>query len=102
MLMKKLPILFLFALAVITNVVRAQILNPVTWSWKAEPISKGEYKLIFTAKIDKGWHTYSQFIAEGGPVPTAITFENSNKDIQLIGKGFEKSSKPHSGHDPVS
>jgi thiol:disulfide interchange protein len=79
----------------------AQILNPSSWSWKAEQTAKGEYKIIVTAKIDKGWHTYSQFLAEGGPVATALTFDKDNKDIQLIGKTTETSTKVHSGHDPV-
>lgn len=79
----------------------AQIVNPVKWTWKAEQIAKGEYKLVFTAKIDKGWHTYSQFIGEGGPVPTALVFDKANKDVQLNGKPTEVSSKAHSGHDPV-
>ncbi len=79
----------------------AQILNPISWSWRAEQTGKGEYKLIFTAKIDAKWHTYSQFISEGGPVPTALIFGTDNKDIQLVGKATERGSKPHSGHDPV-
>ena len=80
---------------------RAQILTPVKWTWKAEPTGKGEYKLIFTAKIDKGWHTYGQYIGDTGPVPTKISFDEKNKDIQLIGKTTEAGPKIHEGHDPV-
>lgn len=83
------------------NFVFAQIVTPVTWTWDAKPVAIGEYKLTFTAKIDKGWHTYSQFIGNDGPVPTAITFDKNNKDVQLNGKPTEKGSKMHSGHDPV-
>jgi thiol:disulfide interchange protein DsbD len=79
----------------------AQILTPVTWTWKAEQTGKGEYKLTFTAKIDKGWHTYSQYIGKDGPVPTSITFDAKNKDVQLIGKTTETGPKIHEGHDPV-
>ncbi len=89
------------ALFLCMGISNAQIVTPVKWTWKAEPVAKGEYKLIFTAKIDKGWHTYSQFIGEGGPVPTALVFDKANKDIQLNGKAAEISSKMHSGHDPV-
>lgn len=78
-----------------------QIVTPVKWTWKAEQTGKGEYKLIFNAKIDKGWHTYSQFIGEGGPVPTSLTFDKANKDVQLNGKATETGPKIHSGHDPV-
>ena len=79
----------------------AQIVTPVTWSWKAEQISKGEYKLIFTAKIDKKWHTYSQYIGDGGPVPTKFTYDEKNKDVQFIGKNIETSPNTHDIMDPV-
>lgn len=90
----------IFFLSILHVNLQAQILDPVKWSWKAEPAGNGEYKLTFTAKIDKGWHVYSQFIGEGGPVPTTFTFE-PNSSIQLLGKTTETGSKPHEGHDPV-
>src|SRR5690606_4833338 len=36
-----------------------------------------------------GWHLYSQFIAEGGPIPTRFTFENAD-GLDLIGMPEEK------------
>src|SRR5580692_3720361 len=78
-----------------------QILTPVTWTWKAEATGKGEYKLTFTAKIDKNWHTYGQYIGDKGPVPTKISFDEKNKDVQLIGKTTENGPKVYEGHDPV-
>lgn len=78
----------------------AQILNPVKWTWKAEATGQDEYQLIFSAKVDAGWHIYSQFIAADGPVPTSFNF-NANKDVQLIGKPTETGAKMHEGHDPV-
>lgn len=78
-----------------------QIVTPVKWTWKAEPTGKGEYKLVFTAKIDDKWHTYTQTIVGDGPIPTSLTFDNTNKDVQLIGKPIESGTKVHSGHDPV-
>jgi len=77
-----------------------QILNPVKWEWRAEPTGKGEYNLIFTAKIDKGFHTYSQYIGPNGPVATSFKFD-SNTNVQLIGKTSETGPKVHEGHDPV-
>ncbi|MCW5907548.1 MAG: thioredoxin family protein [Chitinophagales bacterium] len=78
----------------------AQILNPVKWTWKAEATGKGEYELTFSAKVEAGWHIYSQFIAADGPVPTSFAF-TANKDVQLIGKPSETGAKMHEGHDPV-
>jgi len=94
-------VVFVIALFLFANTAFAQILNPITWSWSAQAVGKGEYKLVFTAKMDPKWHTYSQFIGDGGPVPTSLTFDKANKEVQLIGKATEKSSKTHSGHDPV-
>ena len=79
----------------------AQIVKPVVWTWKAVSTGKDEYKLVFTAKIDAKWHTYSQYIGEGGPIPTSFTFDAKNKDVQLIGKTTETSPKVHDEHDPV-
>lgn len=79
----------------------AQAPTPVKWTWKAEPVGKGEYKLIFTAKIDPKWHTYSQYIADGGPVPTSFKFDDKNKAVTLVGKTTETGPKVHEGHDVV-
>jgi thiol:disulfide interchange protein len=98
--MKKIgSIVLMILFAVCTT--QAQILTPVKWTWKAEPTGKGEYKLVFTAKIDKGFHTYGQYIGDKGPVPTKISFDDKNKDVQLIGKTTETGPKVHDEHDPV-
>ncbi|MES2621263.1 MAG: cytochrome c biogenesis protein CcdA [Bacteroidota bacterium] len=97
--MKKISVLVFVLL--ISQFSFSQILNPSSWTSKAEQTAKGEYKLILTAKIDKGWHTYSQFISNDGPVPTSLTFDKNNKNVQLIGKVTEAGTKIHSGHDPV-
>jgi len=44
----------------------AQVLDPVKWSFSSQKINSDEYELIFTAKIDKNWHLYSQYVPEGG------------------------------------
>ncbi len=96
-----LPVLFPLFSSHANPAPEPQILNPVKWSWKYESLGKGEYKLIFIAKIDVGWHTYSQTITGDGPFPTTLTFDKENKDVKLIGAAIESGSKPHSGHDPV-
>ncbi len=55
----------------------AKIENPVRWSYRSEKISDTEFDLVITASIDKGWHVYSQFIEEGGPIPTSFKFTPS-------------------------
>ncbi|MBK9737288.1 MAG: hypothetical protein IPO92_20990 [Saprospiraceae bacterium] len=55
--------------------VSGQILTPVKWKFDIEKINTNEYKLIYTAKVDKGWTVYSQYTSDDGPVPTSITYE---------------------------
>lgn len=98
--MKKLLFLLTLLPALHFNIIHAQILNPASWEWKAEQTGPAEYNLVFTAKIEKGWHIYSQFIKDGGPVPTSFKFE-ANKNVQLIGKVTETGAKAHEGFDPV-
>jgi thiol:disulfide interchange protein len=76
----------------------AQILKPVKWTFGTENISDKEATLVFTASIDKKWHLYSQFIAEGGPIPTSFKIKPS-KDFELIGKTTE-SGKVEELFDP--
>ncbi len=66
----------------------AQILKPVKWTFRSERISDKEAVLNLTAKIDKGWHVYSQFIHEGGPIATSFKFDK-NSSYDLIGKVTE-------------
>lgn len=57
----------------------------VDWSASAEKKGDHEYEVVFTAKIDKGWHLYSQHIkGEDGPVPTKFTFTPS-KNYEVSG-----------------
>lgn len=98
--MKK-ALLLLSACMIFISFAWAQPPNPVHWTWKAESLGKGEYKLIFTAAIDKHWHTYGMYIADGGPVPTAVKFDETNKDFTKTGKATEAGGKIHDAHDPV-
>lgn len=65
-----------------------QILEPVKWKTEKNQLSDDTYELIFTASIDEGWSTYSQFTEEGGPVPTAIYYD-SIQGAEIIGDAIE-------------
>lgn len=73
---------------IITLQVQGQILDPVKWNFSSKKVSDKEAELVITAKIDKGWHVYSQFIEEGGPIPTSFKFIPS-ADYKLLGKVTE-------------
>lgn len=68
--------------------VKAQIENPVHWRFSSEKINDREAFIVLEAKIEAGWHVYSQFIKEGGPIPTSFKFTPS-PDYQLTGNVTE-------------
>lgn len=73
------------------NVVNAQILDPVKWTFASKKINKNEAVIYLKATIDKGWHLYSQNLPDGGPLPTKFTFTASNA-YTLNGKAIEPKS----------
>ncbi len=89
--MKKL-LFTLLALLIFTNGF-SQILDPVKWKSKTEKISETEFNLILEGKIDAGWHLYSQFTPDGGPIPLGIQYEESAGNYQLVGKTKESKTK---------
>ena len=52
--------------AVATTLCRAQQM-PVNFTVEQKQVSPTEVDVLFTAKIDKGWHVYSTDIPDGGP-----------------------------------
>jgi thiol:disulfide interchange protein len=78
---------------------QGQMVKPVKWTWKAEKVKDNEYNLVITAVIEKDWHTFSQFIEEGGPVATSFIFEK-NTDVVFEGKVTEKADIVKEGIDP--
>lgn len=66
----------------------AQILKPVKWEYSVENISGKEATIVIKANIDKGWYLYSQYVEDGGPIPTTVKF-NPNASYQLVGKTEE-------------
>lgn len=71
----------------------------VQWQFNVEHLGNGEMLLKITASIAPGWHLYSQFIAEGGPIPTKFAFENAD-GLDFIGTPEEKGKAFHF-HDDI-
>jgi thiol:disulfide interchange protein len=82
---KKLTIFFLLFYSSVTY---AQLLHPAHWTFKAGEVKNGEVELTFNVKLDKGWHIYSQFTPDGGPLPMVVTID-PDKSYSLIGKFIE-------------
>jgi thiol:disulfide interchange protein DsbD len=83
-------VVILFTFLCSSSTVIAQALRPVKWDFKVASVTADEATLVFTATLDDGWHIYSQFLAEDGPLPTTFTFAPS-KDYTLVGKVKEES-----------
>lgn len=89
--MRKLRTLFLVLIATISS--HAQIITPVKWTTKVEKVSENEFNLIVSGVIDEGWHVYSQFTPDGGPLPMVLNFKNQSGNYDLIGKAVESKYK---------
>jgi len=78
----------------------AQILDPVDWTSSYERVDEQTYDLIFKAEIDEGWYVYSQYIEEGGPIPTTIYFDEG-EHFTVSGKAEENSDHRKEGWDDI-
>lgn len=98
----RLRLLFLLSFLTISFSVRAQeFINPVQWSVSVVPTEKG-HDLIMSAKIDQGWHLYSQtqFGDEfEGPIRTEFYYNASDSTYVLQGPTQEPEVAPV--YDPV-
>ena len=86
-------------LLLFSNLLFAQIQNPVEWSATSKKISDKTYEVHITATIDNGWHIYSQTTPDGGPIPTSITF-TKNPLVIVEGKAKEV-GKLEKHHEPL-
>jgi len=74
------------------------IFEPVTWEYEVRELGNQEYELIFKATIDDGWHLYSQFIGDDGPIPTSFGFD-SIPGLDLLGP-VEEIGELETDYDP--
>jgi thiol:disulfide interchange protein DsbD len=93
-------IVFVLMIFVAPILMHAQNLQPVKWTFTSESLGNNEYNLIYTATIAPTWWTYSQFIKEGGPIPTTFKIED-NKNIELLGAISETSEHTKEGIEPM-
>ncbi len=89
--MKKFLLLIISFFAFST--VNSQMLEPAKWTTKVEKLSETEFNLIINGTIDDGWHVYTQFTPDGGPLAMKLIFKNQNANYQLIGNAKESKFK---------
>lgn len=64
---------------------KAQLPDPTQWNYRVVNIGKGQYDLVFSLKLQTGWHIWS--ITPGGDgtlIAPTFTFKK-HTDYQLVG-----------------
>ncbi|NLH32934.1 MAG: hypothetical protein GX470_03225, partial [Lentimicrobium sp.] len=75
--LKTLQLRSFFLLALLLGLslqIKAQLADPVKWSYESKMTSSNNAILQFTATIEDGWYLYSQNIQDGGPIKTSFYF----------------------------
>lgn len=80
----------------ITSNAETQILQPCHWAFTVEQSGHGEAFLVSTAKLDSGWHLYSQHISGKGP-QTKFAYDSLSA-YKLLGDTDE--GKPGKEYNP--
>lgn len=90
--MNKLAYLLFFFISIFTA--QAQMMkNPAQWTTKIEKKSDTEFTITWNGIIEEGWHMYSQYTAEGGPLPTEFVYNNLEGNYNLVDKAKESETK---------
>jgi hypothetical protein len=69
--MNRLILLFCSLLFTVSGFAQSDV---VDWKFDSKKISDKKYEIRMTATVRNPWHIYSTTQAEGGPLPTKITF----------------------------
>ncbi len=86
------PVFYLLFFAFSFGAAKAQMLNPVQWSYTAKKIADKTYEVHLTASIQPNWHLYSQIQPEDAiNMPTEIIFNKNplaifNGKVKEVGK----------------
>ena len=77
-----------------------QVLEPVKWTYATDKIGDNEYKITFNASIEDAWYVYSSTIADDGPIPTSINFDE-NEALKSVGAIVESCEVTKDGYDDM-
>ena len=88
--MKRLSFILMLMVAAITA--QAQMVDPVHFTSELKMGKGAEAEIIFTGKIDVGWHVYSTDLGQDGPIEAtfnAVKMEGVEKVGKLTPRGKE-------------
>ena len=95
---KKILLSWLF-MAILCLPVLAQIQEPVKFKTEWKSVSADEVEIVFTGKMEKGWHVYSTDLPEGGPI--SATFNTDKLEgAEVVGK-LKPAGKEIDKMDPI-
>lgn len=97
--MKAFRLILVFWVSALSTTVLGQDANPVDWRFSWKRINAVQLEIHLSASIDAGWHLYSQYTPQGGPVPTTISF-TSNPLLKLNGL-VKESGKMDIQYEPI-
>jgi hypothetical protein len=80
----------------ITSTTGSHILQPCHWLFTVEQSADGEAVLVSTAKLDSGWHLYSQHVSDKGP-RTEFAYDSLDTHKFL---GETEEGKPSKEYNP--
>ena len=83
-------LVFMTAFAVQT---KAQVMDPVQWSFAINDLNDTEFELVATATIEPLYHIYSTKMPELGPLSTVFSFEG-NEYYEPVGEGYDLTEVP--------
>ena len=79
--------------------VSAQMADPVKFTAQLKTGATAEAEIVFTGKIEPGWHVYSTNLGGGGPVEASLTVTRHD-GIELVGR-LTPRGKELSKHDEM-
>lgn len=79
---KRLTLAMLLFIALFAN---AQMVDPIQSSAQLKTNNSAEGEIIFSLKIDKGWHVYSTNLGASGPIEASIHI-NKMDGVEKVGK----------------
>ena len=86
---KVLTLLLMLGLTLVAN---AQMVDPVKFTSKLEMLKGDEAQIVFSGKIDDGWHVYSTDLGNDGPI--SATFNAVKMDgVKAVGKLTHKGNE---------
>jgi len=77
---------------------KAQVKNPIKWTFEAKKIDAKTYELHMTASLDPRWHIYS--LEHKGDIGVATTFAFTKNPLGELKGVVKASQKPVKQKDP--